>query len=338
MYLFNLTGVGEILISVIVPLYNVELYIGKCVTSILEQTYCDWELILINDGSQDDSGKICDEYAKQDSRIKVIHQKNQGVSVARNIGIESSLGDYITFLDADDYISERYFEHMLNCMKVFSVDVVVANMCEVAISGVIVGYQNKIAQEEVIASNVAMARCLYERQLSPSVCGKMFKRDIWKNEKFPENCVLAEDIWALYNVLRVAKNVALCNKAVYYVYLRGGSAQRSVFSPHKMAALDVCEKIVEDSYSNLQMEIYKAATAKLVAVSFQILLQLSTETPKIYHERCWNRIKKDRYTVILDTKVKNKTRVACFLSFFGGKLLKAAFILSKRVKQYICKL
>lgn len=321
-----------LVVSVIVPVYNVEPYIDKCVTSILKQTYDDWELVLVDDGSQDRSGKICDQYAKKNSRIRVIHQRNQGVSVARNTGIEFSRGKYILFLDADDYLSKRYLEHMVSCIEAFSADVAVGNMYKVGVSGAIVGFQDKIDDEVAITSDAAMEQCLYERHLSPSVCGKMFRRGVWGKIFFPRDCVLAEDIWALYNVLKTAKNVALCDKAIYYAYLRDGSAQRSEFSPHKISALDVCEKIMEDAYQNSRLDIYKAAIAKLVAVSFHILLQLPAEMSAIYHDRCWREIKKYRCRVILDSKTKTKTRGACLLSFMGKGVMKSLFVLLQRTK------
>ena len=95
------------MVSIIVPVYNIEKYIDECIQSVLNQTYTAWELILVDDGSTDNSGNICDEYAKTDTRIKVLHQKNQGVSAARNIALDKAEGDYIMFLDADDYWCEN---------------------------------------------------------------------------------------------------------------------------------------------------------------------------------------------------------------------------------------
>ena len=96
------------LISVIVPVYNVENYIAQCIESVIKQTYTKFEIILVNDGSKDNSGKICDEYALKDERIKVIHKENAGVSSARNVGIKQSKGQWITFIDSDDWVEEKY--------------------------------------------------------------------------------------------------------------------------------------------------------------------------------------------------------------------------------------
>lgn len=114
-------------ISVIVPVYNSEKYLKRCVDSILKQTYQNLELILVDDGSPDDSPKICDDYALQDSRVKVIHQSNSGVAVARNTGIDLASGDYFTFVDSDDYIDSRMYEFMVNIASKYNCDIV---MCD----------------------------------------------------------------------------------------------------------------------------------------------------------------------------------------------------------------
>lgn len=101
-------------VSVIVPIYNVEKYIGKCILSIIEQTYKNIEIILVDDGSLDDSGNIADEYATRDNRIKVIHKANAGVSAARNSGLDAATGDFVCFSDGDDYVMPNYVEHLLN--------------------------------------------------------------------------------------------------------------------------------------------------------------------------------------------------------------------------------
>lgn len=116
------------LISVIVPVYKVEKYIKKCIESIINQTYENLEIILVDDGSPDNCGKICDEYAKKDKRIKVIHKENGGVSSARNLGLEKSNGQYITFIDSDDWIEEEYCEILLTTLKEQNADCAICRL------------------------------------------------------------------------------------------------------------------------------------------------------------------------------------------------------------------
>ena len=104
-------------VSIVIPVYNVEKYLARCIQSVINQTYENIEIILVDDGSMDSSGKLCDTYKMKDNRIKVIHQRNLGVSAARNVGLDLAEGDSITFIDADDYVAENYIETLVNLMK-----------------------------------------------------------------------------------------------------------------------------------------------------------------------------------------------------------------------------
>ena len=165
-------------ISVIVPIYQVEKYIDKCLESIIKQTYRKLEIILIDDGSKDNSGKICDYYAMKDHRINVIHKPNEGVSKARNLGIEKSSGQYICFVDADDYISENYIEELYRlCIE---------NDAEISICGVINIKENIIKEkskkiEKVWNSNQAIKELFEEKYFYCVMWAKMYKRNCSKN-------------------------------------------------------------------------------------------------------------------------------------------------------------
>ncbi len=126
---------NKALFSVIVPVYNVECYLKQCIDSILAQTYCDFELILVDDGSQDSSGIICDEYAAKDSRIAVIHKENQGLISARRIGLKNSLGQYICFVDSDDQISDALLQNASDIISRFSSDVITFKWVKVDMNG-----------------------------------------------------------------------------------------------------------------------------------------------------------------------------------------------------------
>ena len=115
------------LISIIIPVYNVQQYLSRCIDSVLRQTYPHFELILVNDGSPDESPQICDDYAKRDGRIKVIHKTNGGLSSARNAGLDIALGAYITFVDSDDWIHEQYLEKLFSMITSHNADIAVAN-------------------------------------------------------------------------------------------------------------------------------------------------------------------------------------------------------------------
>ena len=149
------------LISIIVPVYKVEPYLNKCVDSIINQTYKNIEIILVDDGSPDNCGKICDDYTKKDSRIKVIHKKNGGLSDARNYGIEASIGDYIMFVDSDDYISANMCEILLKTAKKYNADIINCNFEEVFSNAESRINRQAVNKNEEVFSNLDMLKTFF---------------------------------------------------------------------------------------------------------------------------------------------------------------------------------
>lgn len=173
-------------ISIIVPVYNVEKYLSCCLDSIKAQTFTDWECILVDDGSSDKSGKICDEYANLDNRFVVIHQKNSGVSAARNVGIQVACGEWINFIDSDDFIDTNTFEDVINKIQCKNVDLVQW--------GIVLEVDGKVLGKKFPKQGILNENDLFE-YFEPSTCHKLFKRSIiCRNEiMFPEGLTLSED-------------------------------------------------------------------------------------------------------------------------------------------------
>ncbi len=198
------------LISVIIPIYNVEKYLEKCIESIINQTYKNLEIILVDDGSKDKSDEICDEYAKKDNRIKVIHKENSGVSSARNVGIENSKGEYISFVDSDDWLEKDFIEKLHNIIK--------ENNSDLAQSGYyrVVGENkekiNSTENIENIDKNEFLIRVL-SPQTGFGLCHmKLIKKKIIGDIRFNENLKAGED--ALFNEM-ISQNI---KKATFYGY------------------------------------------------------------------------------------------------------------------------
>ena len=183
----------EKLISVIVPVYNVEEYVEKCVLSIINQTYKNLEIILVDDGSTDNSGKICDEIAIKDNRIKVIHKKNGGLSDARNVGIDIAKGDYLGFVDSDDYIDYNMYEELFDVIKCHDVDIVYSNFQTEYLDGRIEGC-GKNSGQIYIRSSLDVLRDMMWDKLNCSSCTKLFKRTVFSEYKFPENNIYEDRI------------------------------------------------------------------------------------------------------------------------------------------------
>lgn len=192
----------EDLISVIVPVYNVEKYLNKCVDSIINQTYKNLEIILVDDGSPDNCGKICDDYAKKDSRIRVFHKENSGVSSARNLGINNSTGNWIAFIDSDDWIEEKYFEIMLDKAKKENADIVICGYNKI--------WKNKIEPintsmgDKVYNSKEYLINCLYPQTGFGFCHMKIIKKDCIGQALFDEKIAVGED--ALFNI-EISKNI-----------------------------------------------------------------------------------------------------------------------------------
>jgi len=206
----------EELISIIVPVYNVEKYLQKCVDSIINQTYKTLEIILVDDGSKDNSGKICDELEKMDNRIKVIHKQNGGLSDARNAGIKIAKGKYIGFVDSDDYIARDMFETLYGLSKKHNADVSIVSYYEVYNGKIISARDSK--DLEVFDKIEALKEVLIDRRIQSYAWNKLFKRELFENIEFPTNKNF-EDIATTLLLFEQSNTVVLLEDPKYY-YLR----------------------------------------------------------------------------------------------------------------------
>lgn len=203
--------------SVIIPVYKVEDYIARCINSVLEQTVRDFELILIDDGSPDKSGRICEEFATLDNRIRVVHQKNLGVSHARNIGIKMAMGKYVTFIDSDDEVENDYLASMMEANE--RTDLVICGVKHINSEGVLWCVTNCLSRidDEMNTSNILY---MYKNKMGDSVCSKRFKRTIIEKNKlyFDENINLGEDSCFLARYLCKCNTIEFVEKATYKYY------------------------------------------------------------------------------------------------------------------------
>ncbi len=200
-------------ISVIVPVYNVEKYLDKCIYSLVTQTYSDLEIILIDDGSLDKSPQICDEWANCDSRIKVIHKDNGGLSDARNIGLDESSGDYIAFVDSDDWIDSDMMEGMLRVLKETEADIV---NCQY------IHYTDKDQKARpyqhkpfCISGKEALLLLLKDRQVTSHQVRNLSRREIWEGLRFPIGKVF-EDMQVAPELFGRAKRITFVSNAYYH--------------------------------------------------------------------------------------------------------------------------
>ncbi len=219
-------------ISIIVPVYNAELYIHQCIDSILAQTYKNFELILVNDGSKDNSGSICNEYCKVDDRIRVFHKENGGQSSARNHGLNNATGDYIGFIDSDDWIDPEMYSKLINSAKEVNADIVACNLLVMNPNGSFREY-NKHAMDFIFSRDEALRELYKNEMLTFSPCNKIYRRELFIGQRFKEESIL-EDLDISYKIIFKANKIFYIKDALYFYRFNNNSTMRSEFSEKRL--------------------------------------------------------------------------------------------------------
>lgn len=234
-------GKYEPSVSVIVPIYNVERYLRRCVKTLIAQNYSNVEILLIDDGSTDRSPLICDELANEDTRIKVYHIENSGLSGARNYGIERSKGEYIFFIDSDDYVREGLIENMVLVANENNADIVQFNYQKKYSNSKKNNWEDIHGKYTIYSHDDALQKCLDYKQINIMVWNKMYKKDLFANLRFPVGKI-HEDEYILPYVIDLA-NKCIVTKDVYYAYLqRENSIMHSLNIKKELTYLDIFDK------------------------------------------------------------------------------------------------
>lgn len=231
------------LITVIVPIYNVEKYLEKCLTSIICQTYRNLEIILVNDGSTDSSLEICCRYKKNDDRIAIINQKNNGVSNARNSGIKIATGRHITFIDADDYVENEYIEFLYDLLKNNHADISICGANKRDKDGNITS--ESIECNMVMNAESAIQELLHEKYFFCVCWAKLYSKKLFKDIGFNERLKIGEDLDLLYRLFDNCKKVVIENKPLYNSLDRTDSASKAVFNDDWRNEIKLSQKIIE---------------------------------------------------------------------------------------------
>lgn len=224
-------------VSVVIPVYNAGMYLNKCIDSILQQTYQDFEIVLVDDGSKDDSGRICDAYKDKDERISAIHTKNRGPAAARKTGVEAARGEYIVFIDADDWLDRGMLSSMMQEIRTSRADVVCFMLKEVDAQGNVLSIKHVETERLEMTTTLQMMQNLHGTRLIDSgPCAKMMARRLFENIDYCENVTIGEDYFMLLQLLEKASKVVFCRKPMYNRCMRTTSISRSGYSErHKLA-------------------------------------------------------------------------------------------------------
>lgn len=309
-------------ISIVVPVYNVENCLSYCVESLRQQTYKNIEIILVDDGSTDSSGEICDQYAREDDRIKVLHIENGGLSNARNTGVKESSTDWIVFIDSDDYYDHRAIEYLVELRDKYRVDLVATPVIEVRDyenSDFLGDFREKYSGK--LDRRTALEQMFYGNYVGTHSGGKLYKKEILLRFPYP-NGMLYEDLALAYEHIASCENIAVSDLTLYKYYRRPGSIVNSKYSDRLLdfyKAMEWNRSYVERDYSG-DRDMRRALNVRYVFNGLHIVhAMLSSD---MYAEV--NKIRKEYIQyfkdVIPNSKVTRKNKLKYILFLVSAKL------------------
>ena len=253
------------LISIIVPIYNVEKYLEKCIDSILCQTYTNFELILVDDGSPDSCGKICDTYKEKDSRIIVIHKENGGLSSARNAGLDIAKGEYIGFVDSDDYVEPFMYAELLNAVLKDKCKLAVCNINYVFEDGKVIT-KVKNASNKIFKFEDAILEMNTYRLFDMGAWSKLYHRSLFDEIRFPER-KLSEDFYIMYKIFDKAQKVTYVAKSCYNYLQRKNSITKNKKINHDFASAAYEQMIyLDEKYPELEVVAHTSYASSILTV------------------------------------------------------------------------
>lgn len=324
------------LISVIMPVYKTEeSHLRKAIESVINQSYRKLEIVLVDDGSPDQCGAICDAYAGTDNRIRVIHKKNGGVSSARNCGLETVTGDYIFFVDSDDTLKGNAIEVLFAIVQKTNADIVICSCKHVkeknddnAIYDGAYQCLKTVESAEAI-KNLSYNIHVFDELEPTAVWGKLYKKSAVQNLRFNEKMNVGEDFVFNYFVICKAKVVTYCNLKLYnYNFVETSLMNNKIYSPKLMRSF---EELVKFAESQKNSEYFDEVIVRSVNVAFTIYLK-TPEKQSIEKNEIEEYIVKYRSSVLTNTKTNLKIRVALVLSTISFKLVRWVFFKTKKLQ------
>lgn len=306
-------------VSIIVPIYNVEKYIKECINSIMKQTYTNIEIILVDDGSKDQSGKICDEYSKKDTRIRVVHKKNGGLSSARNLGIELATGEYLFFIDSDDILFKNSIEVLVNCLKQSGAEIVLSRFTrnENDLTKIDTSFSFFNLSKDEIITKILLQRdqSLYS-VASPT---KLFKRNIFENIRYPEG-QLNEDMGIILLLIHKAKQIGIADFTSYYYRVNDDSITNLSFSKKRMDLIKMT-RLMQSQIADYFPKHEDEGKILMFSRAFELyaIANATTKKDEFYSDKEILRtlIKENRRAVLKNGYARKKAVISSLLSYFS---------------------
>ena len=322
---------GMPLVSVILPIYNVEKYLNRCLDSVVKQTYRNLEIILVDDGSTDNSGAISERYAETDERITVYHKKNGGLSSARNYGIDRCNGEYITFIDSDDYVENDYVSYLFELLNNQTYKLSICSIYnDFEESGRIV--DNGDHTKRILSAKEAIEMMCYHDLVDTCAYAKMYHRNLFSDVRYPEG-KLFEDIGTTYLLLDQNEAISCGFESKYHYVIRSNSIVTGQYNPRKLDLLEMTDKMagyVTSKYPDLK----GAVSRRRVYARFSTLNQLlDTKGDKDTKNEIISFIKVNAPSVLKDPKAPKRDKAAYYMLCFGLPVYKLFWNAYKVIKK-----
>lgn len=316
------------LVSIIVPVYKVEEYLEKCVRSLVSQSYGNIEIILVDDGSPDRCGAMCDAFAERDGRIKVIHKENGGLSDARNAGFPAATGDFITFVDSDDYVSPFYVEKLLLPFERDGADISVCAIRPFSLDES--GNErlspggNKGEEYRLFDARSALETMLRQSLFDTEAWAKMYRASLMEDFLFPFG-LYNEDLDSIYKLFLKADKVGYTGEKLYYYLQRSDSIMGKKRNIKRYRdSFEIAERL-RAALHEQRPELGKAVNSRALSVYFQSFAGAVHCNDRELADRCWSRIRELRRGVLADPQGRPKARAAAAVSLLGRKAFLTAY-------------
>lgn len=307
-------------VSVVVPVYNAEKYLGNCLESIINQTLSDIEIILVNDGSTDDSGRICEEYSKKDSRIVYIEQKNQGVSVARNTGKDAASGEYILFADADDELRLDMLEKLYSDAQKYNADIAVCKIQKIRTKEEIASDTVENIEICKMSQDEAMKSYLTESKLEIGVWNKLFRKSVIESINYYVGRKMNEDKFFAFESIMASKIITYRDEPLYYYYVRNDSVTKQKFDKKWFDNIYFAEKIY-NIIVDTKPDLEAAARYQMVMTKYYLVLNMKRNHAEHNFSDEYKKLKHDiKKTKIDDLNINKRQRTGILMIKYCDKV------------------
>ena len=317
------------LISIILPIYNVKDYLPKCMKSIFAQTYTNLEIIMVDDGSTDGSGKLCDDYAAKDSRVRVFHKKNGGLSDARNYGIERAEGEFITCIDSDDYVDKDYVAYLYHLIVKYKTKMSICQHRVIFSNGM--KDEKGSSGDELLTNKKCIKRMLYHDVIDTSAWAKLYHRELFSDVRYPYGKQF-EDIATTYKLMLKCSKIAVGYESKYNYIFRSNSIVNCSFNHKKLELLEMTDNMGKEVLS-IYPDLSKAVMRRRVYARFSTLNQmLEVEGHDDKKNEIIRFIKAHSKEIIFDKKAPKRDKLAIIILYLSKRMYKKIwlFILKRK--------